>query len=76
MTSKGMYNRETLITVPPARAVARTLIGRVFIYIFMFCPKETSRAEHEYMNKHPPPINVLATAVPPAKNYTIHYGIL
>ena len=26
--------------------------------------KETSRAEHEYMNKHPPPpINVLATAV-------------
>ena len=28
--------------------------------------KETSRAEHEYMNKHPPPhlpINVLATAL-------------
>ena len=49
----------------PNRAVARTLIrgggGCLFIYS---CSKETSRAEHEYMNKHPP-INVLATAVIP-----------
>ena len=32
--------------------------------------KETSRAEHEYMNKHPPPpINVLATAVTAMANF-------
>ena len=57
------------------RAVARTLIGGVYSYIhflpdqFLFklinlnlISKETSWAEHEYMNKHtPPPINVLAT---------------
>ena len=33
---------------------------------FKLISKETSRAEHEYMNKHPPPpppINVLAMAV-------------
>ena len=51
------------------RAVARTLIGGVYIHIFVFCPtsffisKETSRAEHENMNIHPPPINALATAL-------------
>ena len=44
------------------RTVARTLIGGgVYIHIFGFCPteinfilKETSRAEPEYMNIHPP----------------------
>ena len=55
------------------RAVARTLIGGVYIHIFGLCPtnevnfisKETSRVEPEYMNIHPPPppINVLATAL-------------
>ena len=60
-------------------AVARTLIGGggVYSYIHVLSDefllksnsnlsiwKETSRAEHEYMNKHPPPpINVLATAL-------------
>ena len=58
------------------RAVARTLIGGggcIFIYSgsarlasfeINFIPKETSRAEPEYMNIHPPPpINALATAL-------------
>ena len=57
------------------RAVARTLIGGcIFIYSgyarltsfeISFISKETSRAEPEYMNIHPPPppINVLATAL-------------
>ena len=61
------------------RAVARTLMGGggcLFTYScsarlvsfqidrFEFDFQKTSRAEHEYMNKHPPPpINVLATAV-------------
>ena len=58
-------------------AVARRLIGGcLFIYScsarlvsfqidLNLISKETSRAEHEYMNKHPlpPPINALATAV-------------
>ena len=48
------------------RAVARTLIGRcIFIYLgsarltsfeINFISKETSRAEPEYMNIHPPPL--------------------
>ena len=53
---------------------ARTLIGGcIFIYSgsarlasfeINFISKETSRAEHEYMNIHPPsPINALATAL-------------
>ena len=61
------------------RAVARTLIGGggcIFIYSgsarlasfeINFISKETSRAEPEYMNIHPPPppppINALATAL-------------
>ena len=57
------------------RAVARTLIGGGCILIYSgyarltsfeinFILKETSRAEPEYMNIHPPPpINVLATAL-------------
>ena len=62
------------------RAVARTLIGGGGAYSYIhvlpdqflsklinlnLISKETSRAKHEYMNKHPPPppINVLATAV-------------
>ena len=46
------------------RAVARALIGGVYIHIFRSCPtsffeiklfsKEVSRAEPEYMNIHPP----------------------
>ena len=58
------------------RAVARTLNGGggggcIFIYSgsarlasfeINFISKETSRAEHEYMNIHPP-INALATAL-------------
>ena len=60
------------------RAVARTLIGGgggggcIFIYSgsarltsfeINFISKETSRAEPEYMNIHPPPISALATAL-------------
>ena len=57
------------------RAGARTLIGGggyIFIYSgsarlisfeINFISKETSRAEPEYMNIHPPPINVLAPAL-------------
>ena len=62
------------------RAVARALIGGgggVYSYIrvmpdeflfksvvFKLMSKEISRAEHEYMNIHPPPpINALATAL-------------
>ena len=59
------------------RAVARTLIGGggrcIFIYSgsarltsfeINFISKETSRAQLEYMNIHPPPpINALATAL-------------
>ena len=56
----------TYIPPPPRRAVARTLIGRgrcIFIYSgsarltsfeINFISKETSRAEPEYMNIHPP----------------------
>ena len=58
-----------------SRAVARTLIGGgIFIYSgsarltsfeINFISKETSRAEPEYMNIHPPPppISALATAL-------------
>ena len=62
------------------RAGARALIWGVYINIFSFCQinffcnqllfelfqiKEITRAEHEYMNIHPPPppINVLAPAL-------------
>ena len=60
------------------RAVARTLMGGggggcIFVYSsyarltsfeINFISKDTSRAEPEYMNIHPPPpINVLATAL-------------
>ena len=38
--------------------------------------KETSRAEHEYMNKHPPPINVLATAVFVRRHFGVRDAIL
>ena len=31
--------------------------------VFKLISKEISRAEHEYMNIHPPPINALATAL-------------
>ena len=63
------------------RAVARTLIGGggcIFIYSgsarlisfeINFISKETSRAEPEYMNIHPP-ISVLATALA-AKHFSI-----
>ena len=68
------------------RAVARTLIGGggggcIFIYSgsarlisfeINFISKETSRAEPEYMNIHPP-ISVLATAL--ILQYTTHNGI-
>ena len=58
-----------------SRAVARTLIGGWYIFIYSgsarlisfqinFISKETSRAETEYMNIHPrSPISVLATAL-------------
>ena len=55
------------------RASTRTLIGGcIFIYSgyarlisieINFITKETSRAEPEYMNIHPPPISVLAPAL-------------
>ena len=56
------------------RAIARALIGGcIFIYSgsvrltsfeINFISKETSRAEHEYMNIHPPPpISALATTL-------------
>ena len=59
------------------RAVARALIGGggggcIFIYSgrarlvsfeIKLISKEVSRAEPEYMNIHPPPISVLATAL-------------
>ena len=55
-------------------AVARALIGGGCIFIYSGCArlvsfeiklisKEVSRAEPEYMNIHPPPISVLATAL-------------
>ena len=51
------------------RGETRALIGGVNIHIFLFCPtnffwnqlslrlisKEIRRAEHKYMNIHPPP---------------------
>ena len=59
--------------------ITRTLIGGVYVHIFMFCPislfwspidqfdfelKETRLAEHEYINiRTPPLINVLVTAL-------------
>ena len=66
------------------RAVARTLIwgvgGCIFIYSgyarltsfeINLISKETSRAEPEYMNIHPPPpINVLATALSTVKLFS------
>ena len=50
------------------RAVARTLIysgyARLTSFQINFISKETSRAEPEYMNIHPPPpINVLEMAL-------------
>ena len=68
-----------------ARAVARALIGGggggcIFIYSgsdrlvsfeIKLISKEVSRAEPEYMNMHPPPISVLATALVRAHNITI-----
>ena len=61
------------------RAVARALIGGGGVYsyirvmpdefllksvVFKLISKEISRAEHEYMNIHPPPpINALATSL-------------
>ena len=60
------------------RAVARAVIGGgggIFVYscyarrisfekvVFKLISKEISRAEHEYMNTPPPPINALATAL-------------
>ena len=50
------------------RAVATTLIGRMYIHIFIqkqLISKDIRRAEHEYMNIHPSPtpINALATAL-------------
>ena len=56
------------------RAVARTLIGGGCIFIYSgsarlvsfevkLISKEIGRAEPEYMNIHPPPISVLATAL-------------
>ena len=70
----------SVLAFPVHRAVARTLIGGggggvcIFIYsgsarIVSFeiklISKEVSRAEPEYMNKPPPPpISVLATALP------------
>ena len=63
------------------RAVARTLIGGcIFIYSgsarvasfeINFISKETSRAEPEYMNIHPPPIDAVATAL---ANYLNSYS--
>ena len=32
-------------------------------FVFKFISKEISRAEHEYMNIHPPPINALVTSL-------------
>ena len=68
------YNVHSVIE---SRAVTRTLIGRgcIFIYScsarqisfqidqFEFDWKKYRRAEHEYMNIHPPPTNVLVTAL-------------
>ena len=66
----------------PVRAVARTLIwgggGCIFIYSgsarlvsfeIKLISKEISRAEPEYMNIHPLPISVLATALLPVVTY-------
>ena len=64
------------------RAGARTLIGGggVYIHIFGLCPtnffnfkinfitKETSLAEPEYMNIHPPPANYRSSAGPALVN--------
>ena len=66
---KTGYGQAAAIIQSVDRAVARTLIGGgVYSYIhvppdlFLFklinlnlISKETSRAEHEYMNKHTPP---------------------
>ena len=38
--------------------------ARLTSFEINFISKETSRAEPEYMNIHPPPISALATALP------------
>ena len=70
-----VYNIFNFLVVKISRAVARTLIGGGCIFIYSgsarltsfeinFISKETSRAEPEYMNIHPPPpISALATAL-------------
>ena len=57
-----MYNNrekeQTLVT----RDVSFDVLIKFKLINLNLISKETSRAEHEYMNKHPP-INVLTTAV-------------
>ena len=73
VTSVENWSRENHMKLHPGKCRGRTLIGGGCIFIYSgyarltsfkinFISKETSRAEPEYMNIHPP-INVLATAL-------------
>ena len=58
-TVTEVYNtiKVLCVTGTVSRAESRSLIGRISFQIdeFEFDWKETRRAEHEYMNIHPPP---------------------